>query len=137
MLYEEGGTVNGLNIYLDGSTLYGTAWTSTWSNPLVVSTTVAAGTRYHVGLTLDAVGNRELELFLDGASIGTSTKTDSNQWNAHSDDGAIGGLNGGTKFHDGNASGGGYNFDGAIDEVALYNSVLPADRIANHSQAGR
>ncbi|MFW2382397.1 MAG: signal peptidase I [Acidimicrobiales bacterium] len=137
VLYEEGGTGNGLSIYLDGSTLYTTAWSSTWSNPLTVSSPVAPGTRYHIGVTLDAVGARQLELYVDGVSVGTSTKTDSNQWRAHGDDGAIGGLNGGTKFHDGNASGGGYNFDGAIDEVVLYNSALGADRIANHAQAGR
>ena len=137
ILYEEGGTGNGLSIYLNGSTLYATAWTSTWSNSLVVSTGVTTGTRYHVGVTLDAVGSRKLELYLDGVSVGSATKTDSNQWRAHSDDGAIGALNGGTKFHDGNANGGGYYFDGAVDEVVLYNSTLSAARIANHAQAGR
>lgn len=137
ILYEEGGTGNGLSVYLNGSTLYASAWTSTWSNSLVVSTGVSTGTRYHVGVTLDAVGSRQLELYLDGVSVGTATKTDSTQWRGHGDDGAIGALNGGTKFHDGNASGGGYNFDGAIDEVVLYNSALAAARIANHAQAGR
>ncbi len=137
VLYEEGGTGNGLNIYLDGSTLFATAWSSTWSNPLVVSTGVSTGRSYHVGVTLDSVGGRQLELYVDGVSVGTATKRDSSRWRAHGDDGAIGGLNGGTKFHDGNASGRGYNFEGTIDEVVLYNSVLPADRIANHARAGR
>jgi signal peptidase I len=137
VLYEEGGTGNGLNIYLDGSTLYASAWTSNWSNRLIVSTPVTTGERYHVGLALDAVGRRQLELFLDGVSMGSATKTDSRTWRAHGDDGAIGGLNGGTKFHDGNATGGGYHFDGVVDEVVLYNSALTADRIANHARAGR
>jgi signal peptidase I len=137
VLYEEGGTGNGLSIYLDGSMLYTTAWSSSWSKPLVVSSGVTTGRRYHVGVTLDAVGSRQLELYLDGLSVGTATKTDSKRWRGHSDDGAIGGLNGGTKFHDGNASGGGFNFEGAIDEVVLYNSALAPDRIANHAQAGQ
>ena len=69
----------------------------------------------------------------DGVPVSTSTKTDSAQWNAHSDDGAIGYLNGGTRFHDGNASGSGlYPFDGTVDEMVLYNSVVPAANIANH-----
>ncbi len=138
ILYEEGGTVNGMNIYLDGSTLYATAWSDStaWSNDLVASTTVTAGTPYHVGLTLDADAGRELTLYVDGIAVSSDTKTDAGLWNAHSDDGAIAGINGGTRFHDGNASGGGYNFAGVIDEVVLYNTVVSAAQIANHAQAG-
>jgi signal peptidase I len=137
VLYEEGGTGNGLNIYVDGTTLYATAWTSNWSNRLIVTTPVTVGTRYHVGVVLDAVRSRQLELFLDGVSVGSATKTDSRTWRAHGDHGAIGGLNAGTKFHDGNATGGGYHFDGVIDEVVLFNSALDSDRIGNHARAGR
>lgn len=139
ILYEEGGTVNGLNVYLDGATLYATAWGDTlgWSNDLVVSTAIAVDTRYHVAVTLDAVTTRRLVLYVDGSPVGTATKADSAQWNAHSDDGAIGVLNGGTRFHDGNSSGtGNFPFDGTIDEVVLFNSIVPAADIANHHAAG-
>ncbi len=139
VLYEEGGGTNGINIYLDGGVLYGTAWSNStgWSNSLIVSTGVTAGTRYHVGISLDAVTARSLEMYVDGVSVGSATKTDAAQWNAHTDDGAIGALNSGTRFHDGTAGGGGFHFDGNIDEVVLYNTALPADRILNHANAGR
>ncbi len=139
VIYEEGGTVNGKNVYLDGSTLYATAWGDSlgWSNDLVTSTTVSPNTTYHVAVTLDAVGTQSLVLYLDGVPVGTATKTDAKAWNAHSDDGAIGYINGGTRFHDGNSSGTGtFPFDGTVDEVALYNNLVPAADIANHHAAG-
>lgn len=138
VIYEEGGNTDGMIIYLDGTTLYGYAWSEStgWSNTLVASTTIAAGTRYHAALTLDAVTSRSLVLYVDGVAAGTSTKTDSGLWSAHADDGAIGYVNGSTEFHDGDA-GAGYYFDGTIDEVVLYNSVLSPSVIANHHNAGR
>jgi signal peptidase I len=139
VLYEEGGTVDGKNIYLDGTTLYATAWGDSlgWSNDLVTSMTVSPNTTYHVAATLDAVGTRSLVLYVDGTPVSTATKTDGAQWNAHSDDGAVGYINGGTRFHDGNSSGtGNFPFDGTVDEVILYNLVVPAVNIANHHASG-
>jgi hypothetical protein len=127
-----------MNIYLDGTTLYGHAWSQStgWSNTLATSTTIAAGTRYHVAVTLDAVNTKRLTLYLDGVAVSTATKTDAGLWSQHSDDGGIAHVNGSTKFHDGNASSG-YYFDGTIDEVVIYNSVLSAAVVANHHAAGR
>ncbi|MFC1757899.1 dockerin type I domain-containing protein, partial [Planctomycetota bacterium] len=48
---------------------------------------------------------------------------------AHSDDSAIGYYEGQTAYPDINATGGGGYFEGVIDEVALYNVALSADRI--------
>ncbi len=140
MIYEEGGTVNGMNLYLDGGRLYGRAWSEStgWSNPLQVTTApgaIAAGTVHHVALVLDASGSRSLEMYLDGALLGASTKTDAAVWNAHSDDGAIGGVNGGTENHDGNSNAAA-PFDGTVDEVELYNSALGPERIETHYYAG-
>ena len=141
MLYEEGGTVNGLAIYLDGGRLYGRAWSQStgWSNPLQVSTgatAITAGQRYHVAVVLDAVGDRSLDLYLNGALVGTSTKTDAGLWNAHTDDGAIALVNGGTQYHDGNSSSSD-GFSGRIDEVVLFNTALDATDVAEHWSAGR
>lgn len=137
VLFEEGGTVNGMNVYLDGSTLYATAWSDStvWSNDLVAAASVVAGARYHVAVTLDASVARELTLFVDGTEVDTASKTDANLWNAHTDDGGIAAINGGTRFHDGNANGG-FHFAGVIDEVVLYNSIIADAQISNHAQAG-
>jgi len=141
VLFEEGGTVNGLSLYLDGSTLYGRAWGDGggWSNPLQVSTAAGAisgGTTYHAAVVLDAVTGQHLELYLDGVLVGTSTKSDANDWPAHSDDGAVGMVNGSTQFHDGNSSvlSG---FDGTIDEVVVFNAALDGTRIEIHHATGR
>lgn len=140
VLYEEGGTVNGLNVYLDGGLLYATAWSNStgWSKQLVAIApgTVVAGTRHHVAVTLDAVTTRTLTMYVDGVEASSDTKTDIGSWSGHTDDGGIGALNSDTRFHDGTAQGGGYHFDGTIDEVVLFNSVVGPGRIANHFAAG-
>ncbi len=140
VLYEEGGTVNGLNVYLDGAQLFATAWSNTsgWSKHLVTTApvTIVAGARYHVAVTLDAVATRTLTLFVDGVALASDTKTDAGAWAGHSDDGGIGALNSDTRFHDGTAQGGGFHFDGIIDEVVLFNSVVAAPQVANHFAAG-
>ena len=98
---------------------------------------MSPNTTYHVAVTLDAVGTRSLVLYLDGTPVSTATKTDGAQWNAHSDDGAVGYVNGGTRFHDGNSSGtGNFPFDGTVDEVILYNLIVPAVNIGNHHASG-
>ena len=72
----------------------------------------------------------------DGVLVGTSTKSDANDWPAHSDDGAVGRVNGSTQFHDGNSSvlSG---FDGTIDEVVVFNAALDGTRIEIHHATGR
>ncbi len=101
------------------------------------STPIAANTAYHVAVTLDAVTSRSLTLYLDGVPVASAAKTDANAWNAHSDDGAIGVLNGGTQFHDGDSSASGsFGFGGTVDEVVLFNSLVSPSRIADHHAAG-
>ena len=138
MIYEEGGASNGMNIYLDESTLYGHAWSAStnWSNTLVTTSPVAEDERIHVALVLDATDSKALELFVNGVSVQTAFKQDANPWSRHGADGAIGGLNGNSKMHDGNISGGGYEFNGTIDEVVLYNSALTSAVIAGRHAAG-
>lgn len=140
ILYEEGGSLNGMSVYLDGDTLHARAWSISqgWSNDLDVVTTVTAGRRYHIAVVLDAVTDRSLTLIVDGVPVGVATKTDGAPWNAHTDNAAIGTLNQSTYFHDGWAfDDGGHRFAGVVDEVVLYNRVVPTSNIANHHAAGR
>ena len=139
VIYEEGGNTNGLNIYLDGNQLYATAWSNStgWSNQLVTVAppAITVGTRHHVAVVLDAIASRSLTLYLDGAAVAISTKTDAGSWAGHSDDGGIGAQNSDTRFHDGPTSGGGRNFAGIIDEVVLFNAALGPASIAGHQAA--
>lgn len=137
VVYEEGGGTNGMVIYLDGSTLRARAWSNStnWSNDLDTSTTVSAGVVYHVVVTLDTAASPNLILYLNGAQVDSASKSDTRDWNAHSDDGAIANQNGTTRYHDGTSSGSN-PFTGVIDEVAIYNTILSPSRVAAHWSAG-
>ena len=137
VIYEEGGGTNGMNVYVENGRLFATTWSNStsWSNTLITEVGISLGTTHHVVVVLDAVGSRSQTLYLDGVEVDSDTKTDANVWNAHSDNGAIGTVNGSTRFPDG-ATGVSQFFDGRVDEVALYNSALSAGRVAIHHAAG-
>lgn len=135
MLWEEGGTVNGVNLYIDGGLLYGRAWgdSGAWSNGLEVSTPISPGI-HHAALVLDTTAGY-LELYVDGDSVGTDTKATPAPLPSHPGGIAIGRVNGDTRFHDGNSSITA-PYTGRIDEVAVYNTALPAARIYEHYANG-
>lgn len=59
VIYEQGGGSRGLNIYLDGDTLYAGGWNrpdseSDWDGDWITQTGIEAGEWNHVALTLDA-----------------------------------------------------------------------------------
>ncbi len=148
VLYEQGGTTRGLNIYIrEGNVFVGgwnranddsgmtTPWISGEDDPtggnLYLSTPIEDRTTYHVALVLDgdtAGMEGTLSGYLNGELFGE--KTGVGQIFNHGDDVGIGGMDTSTFFDSGGVSGDGNFFRGAIDEVALYNVALPADRIA-------
>jgi hypothetical protein len=137
VLYEEGGSSNGMVIYLDGSSLRARAWANAWSNDLDTIATITAGQVYFVVVTLDAETSPNLILYLDGYAVDSASKPDTKDWSAHSDNGGIAAQNGSTKYHDGSNSGSGdCGFHGVIDDVSIYNSALSADRVLLHWLAG-
>ena len=139
VLWEEGGTANGMNVYLDSGTLYGRAWSESnaWTNPLQTTMTVSAATRYHVIAVLDAASGN-LRLYVNGALQATSTKADTASLATHNQNGAIGATVFDTEFHDGNSlTTWGHFFGGVIDEVVVYNVALSAAQVLAHYRAGR
>ena len=131
VLFDQGGTTNGFNLYLQNDELYFGAWTgNTFFSADTASSAVdiLADTTYHVAGTWD---NGELMLYLQGLLVDSTTASFTSVA-AHGDDGAIGGVHTNSRFHNGTA-GDGLNFAGRIDEVALYNTVLSADQILAHS----
>lgn len=142
VVYEEGGNSRGINIYIeDGSLVFG-AWnrtahgdgTTPWpGGEVFLPTPVAAGTAYHVVLTLDQPAD-ELRGYLNGTPVVSATGI--GRLYAHSADIGIGAMNNQARFAAGGQTGSGYHFGGRIDEVAVYNSVLSGARIAVHYTAG-
>ncbi len=156
MLFEEGGTTRGLNMWVedvnDEPHIFMSGWNraqQSWE-PLVVSAPIEEGRPHHAVLVFDASEDDDLLNFdgritgyLDGAEIGTVIGAA--QLYAHGDDAAIGGVHVNTLYPDLTNPGDGDNFVGFIDEVSLYNYALddPNDdndredsRVVAHFQAG-
>ncbi len=139
VLYEEGGSTNGMVIYLENTGLRARAWSDStaWTNELDTAVRVAAGTTYHVVVTLDTNNSPNLILYVNGSPVATASKPDTQAWNAHSDDGAIAMQNGSTRYHDGTFGATATNgFQGTIDDVSIYNTVLSPSRVQARWIAG-
>ncbi len=126
VLFQEGGTSNGMNIYIDGGKVYGGSWGS-GINSVFLSGNISADTWTNVILTFDDTGN--LELFIGNVSQGTSATGGSMP--AHTAQDSLAAKLGDTKYHDGTSNGNGHYFNGRMDEVRVYERVVTsAERIA-------
>ena len=122
-IYEQGGTVRGLNIYVFGGSLYVGGWNepeSRWNPGTWLSTNlIQSNTWHHVALTLNggnSVSNNAFKGYIDGIEFGSGKG--SKLW-SHGGDISIG-RNRDTKFHSGDFNSARY-FSGHIDEVRLWN----------------
>ncbi len=153
VLYEQGGTTRGLNLFIRENELFVGAWNAAadgagapWpggtdlsdpANALFLSTPIQSNTTYHVALVVD--GDPEAGSFmgtmtgyLNGEVFGAASGV--GIMYAASNNSSIGASSSQTFFDRGNQlAGPTYNFVGVIDEVALYNNALPADVIFQHS----
>jgi Cadherin-like domain/Concanavalin A-like lectin/glucanases superfamily len=144
VLYEEGGSTRGLNLYIDRGRLYIGAWNnpsseSNWSGTYLSTDAIASNRWHHAALVLNAtegattLQDNALIAYLDGVQFGIGRG--SQIW-SHSDDIGIGGLNQKTKFHNADAQGTGKNsLKGSIDSVQVYNRALSESEIAQLAQA--
>jgi hypothetical protein len=139
VLYEQGGSARGLNLYLVDGNLYFLGWnrsnddaTTPWSETWV-ATPIAPSVTHHAVLVYDFTADR-IEGYVDGVSVGSAAGV--GRLFSHSRDTGIGGMNDQTRFHDLNAGGDGYSFDGVLDEVAIYGTALAPAAIAQHWSTG-
>ena len=135
-IFEEGGTVRGLNIYFDQGKIYFGGWNepdneSAWKGTFL-NAEITQG--WHLAtLTLDATlwaGTTEANAFtayLDGQLIGSG---DGSQLWGHADPTAFGATAGATLYHDGTASAGNY-LTGEIAKPKIFNRALSATEIQN------
>ncbi|NND03922.1 MAG: hypothetical protein HKN91_14165 [Acidimicrobiia bacterium] len=140
VIFEEGGVTRGLATYVDQGDLYVVGWntknddvTTPWG-PEWVSVPVFANTAYHLVLTLD--GSGDLVGYLNGLDFGTV----SNVGNLfkHNAGVGLGAMDDDVRFHDGSVTNPNqdYFFDGTIDDVAVYNSVLSSSTVGAHTVLG-
>ena len=132
VLFEEGGTVRGLNIYIENGQLYVGGWNipETGWNPTFISTSVQAGQQTSVALVLNGSNSVQpgaLNGFINGQSFGTAVGSQIHQ---HSGNIGLGGVNRHTVFADGEFRGNtGFNFAGQIDNLSIYNRALNGNEI--------
>ncbi|MEM6602207.1 MAG: fibronectin type III domain-containing protein, partial [Verrucomicrobiota bacterium] len=121
LLYEQGGAIRGLNLFIEAGQLSYSAWNkeeAAWG-PLAVTTSVAPATTYVATLMLDAVAGT-LTGYLNSQSIGTLSGV--KLLYAHSDGGGLGNNNSYTLFPDGSRTTGA--FGGKVAFWSTYNTLL-------------
>ena len=134
VLWEEGGTVNSLNIYIDDGLLRvnGRTTNAGGYGPLDISIPIQAGVSYHVAFTQDAPNGR-FTGYLNGQEFGSAAI--GAMIGNHPNQNGIGAVNNNVYFHDdgpGNAPGradGTFAFNGQISDVAIYNSILTQEEM--------
>ena len=132
VLYEEGGSSRGLNIYLESDELYVGGWNrprseSGWLGTWLKADGISADQWHRVDLVLAGgkqVSQNALTGYLDGQQFGSGTG--SQLW-AHRDGAGIGNIQGSTRFHNGLVASGNSGFSGAIDELAIANAALSSN----------
>ena len=140
VLYEEGASVRGLNIYIDKDRLFvggwntpnrESGWSGTWLSTKLSKEKVSADKWYKVDLVLDGgrqVTQNAFRGYLDGQQFGSGKG--SQLW-SHSGGIGIGRVNGGTRFHDGITPNSGNGFAGAVDEVMVFNDALSSSEVSS------
>lgn len=133
LLYEEGGTSRGLNIYIEAGTLYVGGWNSdsyNWQDTFL-STGISDTNWHHVALVLDPVDPDNalpgsFMAYLDGEVFASGSGA---RLNSHSGDTGIGAFNGATLYHDGRSTSSGDYFEGTLDEFRLWNRALSESEV--------
>ncbi len=132
VIYEEGGNVRGLNIYLEDDKLLVGGWNtprkeSRWAGTWLETDNVSADTWHHVSLVLDGsdkLAPDALRGYIDGKQFGSGEGA---QLGKHPDGIGIGGVANTTRFRDGLSRGSG--LVGAVDNVSIFNEALSANQI--------
>ncbi len=129
VLWEEGGNVNNLNIYIDNGLLRvnGRTTNGPGYGPFDISIPIQAGETYHVAFTQDGINDR-FTGYLNGEAFG-SASMNGTVINSHPNTNGIGAVSDDVFLHDGPVSNitGGLAFHGTISHVALYNTTITAE----------
>ncbi len=130
VIYEQGGTVRGMSIYIEGGQVHVAAWNyaeENWGYKEVVSA-IGAEEFYTTTLILDGIQNETGTLtgFVNGIEVGTAI----NVGLLYNHPGLIGIgelLNGAVFGGVADAGNQIYNFDGTIERIAQYNDALDGE----------
>ena len=141
ILYEEGGSTRGLNIYIsENGLLYVGGWNrkeseSQWMGDWI-SATIQNNQWHHVALTLSgevdgSISSDALKMYLDGNFINSSQGSQLWQHGAN----IKVGENGSTRFSSGYDGSAGEYFYGSIDEFRIWNVERSSTEITNYKNS--
>jgi hypothetical protein len=131
-IYEEGGGINGINIYIQDGVLYGHTYKShppPYDFQAYQQVPVAINTWYHVVITFQK--DDGFLMYLDGESVAEAVTLNGFSFPSHGDPNGLCFLNGGTVRHDGSTNGQtyGFAFQGVLDEIAVWNRTLNSQEV--------
>ncbi len=152
VLFEEGGSTRGINAYIRDGMVFVGAWnasdddgglTTPWPGGVgadregyFLSAPIESNTPYHVAMVMDgddAGREGSLSLYVNG-ELAAQQETGVGLLFGHTDDTSIGGVSAQTLFDTGDTGQtNSHFFLGVIDEFALYNVALSADRLFVHA----
>ncbi len=145
IVYEEGGNVRGMNVYISNNRIYCGFYNlpedGDGSQPFVsVNTPASPNTRYVVTWVFDYTNytgpsgpDGTLKCYVNGSQIGTTQYSTSLLY-AHSGNIGLGCKNNTSFYHTGVSSGNGDYFQGQILELMLFNDPPDEDTITNIHQ---
>ena len=131
-IYEEGGGVNGINIYIIDGILYGHTYKghpAPHDFQVYQQTQISINTWYHVVITYQK--DDGFLMFINGKSVGDAQSLNGFRFPSHGDPNGLCFLNGGTVRHDGATNGSTYglSFQGVLDEIAVWNRTLSTQEV--------
>ncbi len=121
LIYEQGGNVNGMNLYIDGSKLYANLWNSSTED--VSSTSVSASTAYVVTFVFDGNNNR-WDLYVNGSLATSITNSSNSSLSADSEGIGLGVVYDDTQFSGNVDVSSGNGFLGEILEMIYYSEKV-------------
>ncbi len=123
VLFEEGGTGDGLNLYINGSHVYSGAWDS---DELFLSSPINESEWQHVTYVYRSKGTTEL--YLNGILVNSSESISNS--GGHTGNDAFGAMHDSSNFHTGSDSGNDYYYSGLMDNIVIINSSITPEEIA-------
>ncbi|WP_462281177.1 beta strand repeat-containing protein, partial [Salinivirga cyanobacteriivorans] len=130
-IYEEGGGVNGIGVYIKNGNLYLNIYNDNASNRITLHETINANTTYILSFNWD-IG--AFSGYLNNIPFSNQTSNGGiTNLKQHTGDISIGFTGGGTRDENGNNVNGGQNFTGEIGEILYYDASLLEEEVLDIS----
>lgn len=131
-IYEEGGTVNGINIYIIDGVLYGHTYKghpAPYDFQAYQQLSISREKWYHIVITYHK--DNGFLMYVNGDSVASAVTLNGFSFPNHGDPNGLCFQNGGTVRHDGSTAGATYGnaFQGVLDEIAVWNRTLGANEV--------